>query len=329
MQVVLIALSTAMLLAGPEPSAAGETPGDFYTIRACLITLIQDVDVPAQEAGVLIELAVREGSEVSEGQVLAQIDDRVEQKLRDSAQAKLDVAEKEAENDISVRYAQAASAVAHAEVAQDEEARRRVAASVPDAEYRRKLLAARQADLQIEQSEHELGIAKKSVDVRRAELDVADVQIKRRLITAPLDGIVVERYVDVGEWVQPGNALLRLIRLNRVQIEGYVDATKVLPAQVDGQQVIVRLNVDTESAVPLPPAAEGQVFKGRIDFVSPIVEAGPKFRVRAEVDNVWVLPNPNRPNEGYWLLRPGLYADMAVSLRPIPTGRLTTRVEEQ
>ena len=46
---------------------------------------------------------------------------------------------------------------------------------------------------------------------------------------------------------------------------------------------------------------------GNIVFVSPIVDAGPQFLVWAEV--------VNRQDNGHWLLRPGLNAEMSIELK--------------
>jgi len=339
MQVTLIAFSTALLLTGPQPGSAGGDPAVRYTVPdGCRITLIEEVDVPAQEAGVLKELKtitvdaegnqvsqdVHAGLEVSENQVLGQIDDEMEVQQKKVAEYKLQVAQMEAGNDVNVRYARKAAEVAAAEVLQAEEANRRYSGTVPPAELNRKRLAREQARLQIEQSEHELKIAGVSVLVREAEDGLAALQLDRRRIVAPLDGIVVERYVDEGEWVRPGDPVLRIIRINRVRLEGFVDASRVLPSEVKNQEVEVRL--DTAGWGPASPNVTRDPVRGRVVFASPEVEAG-RFLIRAEVDNVWVVPDPAHPKDGYWLLRPGLTAEMTIKLNRIPPARQTARIE--
>jgi macrolide-specific efflux system membrane fusion protein len=322
MQVTLIALSTAFLLAGPQPATT-----DQFTVSDCLITLIEEIDLPAREAGQLIELRtarrnldgsefrdaqgnpqyveVREGLYVMEGQVLGRIDDEMERKQKEVAQHKLTVAEKEATNRISVEYAEASYDVAKAEVEQSREANRRYPGTVPPAELNRKLLAQKQALLQIRQSEYELEIAALSVGVRRAEVELADLQIARRRILAPIDGIVVKRYVDPGEWVQPGEDVLRIVRMNRVRIEGLVDESQVSRVQLrQGQRVTVRLGPDRTPSVP-----------GHVVYVSPMMVSGSRFEVWAEVDNVRIGPDASRPDGGIWLLSPGLKAEMTIHLK--------------
>ena len=44
-------------------------------LESVVVTLIEQVEVPAQEAGLLAKVAVREGQTVNPGDLLAQIDD--------------------------------------------------------------------------------------------------------------------------------------------------------------------------------------------------------------------------------------------------------------
>ena len=300
MQVTLIALSAAFLLAGPQ---AGSVPGsatDQFPVPNCLVTLISDVNVPAnlapQEAGVLRELKVREGDEVVEGQLLGQIDDEVERKRREGAAYSLEAARKEAGNKISVDYARAAYKVAAVEVEQALEANRRHPGTVTASELRRMQLEQRRAELQIEQSLYDLEIAAVSVSIRQAELQLADLQIDRRQIIAPVSGIVVERYVDEGEWVRPGDNVLRIVTMDRVRIKGTVKATELPPARVKrGQRVTVRLH------------PQGQPVPGQVVFVNPIITTGSRYEVWAEVENVGQGDD--------WVLQPGVPVTMTIELK--------------
>ena len=76
-----------------------------------------------------------------------------------------------------------------------------------------------------------------------------------------------------------------------------------------GEPHVWRLKVPEDRGdIAFTDAVRGDVtFPGRIVFVSPIVEAGPQFLVRAEV--------VNRLEDGQWLLRPGLNAEMIIQLK--------------
>ena len=204
-----------------------------------------------------------------------------------------------ASNDINVRFATAAAKVSRAELESAYAANRQAPGTVPQTELNRLHLTLEQYTLQIEQSQRDLGIAKVTVKVREAELKAAVEGVDRHKIKAPVAGIVVNLYErDKGEWVQPGDPVMRLVRMDRLRVEGFLNAIQYSPSDVAGQPVAV--------TVPLPHGQE--VFSGRVTFVSPIVVGGPEFMVWADVDN--------RPTaDGQWVLRPGLTAEMTIKLK--------------
>ena len=69
-------------------------------VESVVLRLLSEADVPAQEAGVLTEVAVREGDAVKKGAVLARIDDQVAKMAELAAKLKYDVAHEKATNDV-------------------------------------------------------------------------------------------------------------------------------------------------------------------------------------------------------------------------------------
>jgi multidrug efflux pump subunit AcrA (membrane-fusion protein) len=294
----LVIVGMTFLPAASQPRTVPPPPSGVEAVRSCLVTLIDEAEVSAQEQGVLMDLKAREGDSVVKDTPLAQIDDAQVVAAENVAKYELEAAEAEAGNDVNVRFAQAATDVAYAEYQQALDANRKVPNTHPQAELRRLLLEHRKYTLQIEQSEHELGIAKVSVKAKKAHLEAAHTDVERRKIKAPIDGIVVKRYRHLGEWVRPGDPVYRVVRADRLRIEGFLDANKVSPAQVNGQAVVITVGL---------PHGRQESFEGKIVFVSPLVEAGAQFLVHAEV--------VNRQENGFWLLRPGLTADMNIQLK--------------
>ncbi|MDO4550607.1 MAG: efflux RND transporter periplasmic adaptor subunit [Planctomycetia bacterium] len=253
------------------------------------ITLIEEIEVPAQEAGQLIELHVHEGDSVKYGATLAKIDDDQAKMAVTVSEAKLRTAEQKAGNDVNVRYAQAAKAVSEAELEQAFEANAKVPNTVTRAELNRLGLAVTQATLQIEQARHDLEVAKEEVEIQKAELAASKLTLRRRTISAPQDGIVVERYRHLGEWVKPGDPILRLIRMDVVRIKFTLDVESVPMATVRGRNVEVKVHT-------LP----NRVFQGRVTFVNPVLESGTRYQVWAEIQN--------EQEDGFWLLNSGMHA---------------------
>ncbi len=254
------------------------------------ITLIEDIEVPAQEAGVLVELKVKEGDTVKMGALLGRVDDEQAQMSVEVSEAKLKAAERKAANDVNIRYAKAAKDVAYQEIVRADAANKRVPATVPEAEYQRYLLSHKQAELQIEQATHDYMVAKYDMQVQHVELKAAELGVTRRMINAPTDGIVLERFRHQGEWVKPGDPLLRLARLDVVRLKFQLDARQVPMAGVRGRNVTI--------TAPLLP---GKSFHGKVTFVDPVLIAGSKYQVWVEIQNV--------QENGEWQLKPAMRAN--------------------
>lgn len=300
MHAVLIALATAIVLGGPQQRPAMSVSSNSLTLPNCLVTLIEDVQIPAQEAGQLMELKVREGDQVKKDQVLAQIDDAIVRKAEEVTRYELEAAKVEASNDVDVRFAKASREVAEADLLKSQETNKRVPNTVTEMELRKLWLDLQKAKLGIEQASHNLEVAQYKVGVSAAKNSASKLDIERRQIKSPNEGVIVKQFTHVGEWLKPGDPVVRLIRMDKLWIEGFVDATGdqgVKAADLDGRPVTVKAAL-----------ARGQtaVLRGKIVFVSPEIEAGSQFRVKAELIN--------EKRDGYWVLGPGLNADMTIEL---------------
>lgn len=289
---VLLGAARAEVRSDPPAEAPLNIPGP--TMPNCLVMLIDEAEIPAQEAGVLAEIKVREGATVKAGDLLARIDDRRNQLEKQLAEHEYYATLEKANNDINVRFAKAAADVADAENKASEEANRRVPNSVSQAEMRKLQLEHRKAILQIEQSGLEQSIAKHDAKASAAKLEAADENVRRRKILSPIDGMVVEARRHVGEWVQVGDVVLHIVRLDRLKVEGFIKASKYQGGRINDRNVTVEMKL---------PGGEKRELKGKVVFVSPMLQTAGDFRVWAEVEN--------RQEGGQWLLQPG----QAVSMR--------------
>src|SRR3972149_1597636 len=269
-----------------EPT--GSLPGSM-TINNCLVALDEEAEVPAQEPGVLMELPVKEGQQVKAGELLAKIDDNLSQMDLRVEKSQLEVAREEAENNVNVEYATAAAKVSEVNYLKNAEANKQVKGSVPEMEIERLKLEWKRSLLSIEQSKMDKRVAGLKFRVSQAELDAAAEKVERRQIKAPLDGQVRKLYHHVGEWVQPSDPVLHVVRVNRLRTEGLLKAPEFAPEEVSGRPVTIKVQL-----------ARGRVetFKGAVVFVDPMVQAGSEYLVRAAIQN--------REENGQWLLRAGM-----------------------
>jgi multidrug efflux pump subunit AcrA (membrane-fusion protein) len=279
------------------PSSLNATES-VVTLPDCLLELSDEAEIPAQEPGALAEIRVREGQPVSKGDFLARIDDRIPQLQQRVAGFKLDVAKRQALDDIDHRFATAAYEVADADCKQDKEANERLPGTVPQADVRRRLLEREKMKLSIEKADKDLAVAELQAKVAQGELDAATEMIARRRLIAPFDdAIVVELKRHVGEWVQAGEPVMRLVSMGHLRVAGSLDATKQHPSDIKGRPV--------EVVVTLPDKRVER-FDGTIVYVKPVIEGG-MFEVRAEIKN--------RKQNDDWLVYPGMRADMTIRLK--------------
>src|SRR5581483_5566789 len=106
----------------------------------------------------------------------------------------------------------------------NEAANKKVAGTKSAVEIEKLELAVKQAGLQIEQAQHEQQLARFETDANSANVSMAEDDIDRRRIVAPLSGVVAQLLFRPGEWVQPGNPVLRIVRLERLRVAGFVSA---------------------------------------------------------------------------------------------------------
>ena len=271
---------------------------DTVTLPNCLLSLDAEVQVPAQEAGVLVKIPVREGQQVAAGDLLAQIDDLVPKAQYNVALYKLKVAEKQATDDIDVRYSIAAYQFAAAKLQRSLAANAKTPNTRTEEEIDEQRLDKEKSKLMIEKSKKDLDVAGLQKQVSEAELKAAEANLEHRRLLAPLDAVVVELSRHEGEWVAAGDPVMRLVRVDLLRVEGYLNAKEYRASDIQGRpvQVVVTL-------------AHGQreTFPGKIVFVNPLVRSGGEFQVRAEVQN--------RKDGDFWLLSPGLKAEMTIQLK--------------
>ncbi len=286
-----------LVLIGLILLASSARAADTVKISNCLLALDDEATVPAQVAGVLTKILVREGRQVAAGDLLAQIDDAIPLAKREVAKFKLEAAKRQAADDVDIRFATAAAEVAEAEYNLAEDANRKMQGTVPQARVRELLLEHKKMKLSIDKAKKDMAVAALQAKVAEAELHAAEVDVQHCRIVAPLDAVVVELKSHEGEWAQAGEPIMRLVRIDRLRVEGFLNVKDYRASQIQGRPVSVVATF----------AGQTETFPGKIVYVKPLIDAGGEFLVRAEVQN--------RKENGVWLLSPGLNAEMTIQLQ--------------
>jgi len=288
-----VLLLAAVSCAPASWAAAANDP----LIYDCLVQFEDHIKVPAPEAGVLVQLAVKEGSQVRQGEVLAKIYDDEVQTQKKAAEYALGAAYKAATDDIQFRYAEASAAVAKKKYESSVAANTRVPDSISQVDIDKDKLEWDAAVLSAEKAQHDQALAKFDYHQKKAERDAADLAIKRRTILAPFDGEVLTLYRHENEWVSPGDPIMQLVRLDAMRVEGALDQTAYDAHEMIGCDVTVEVEL---------ARGRKEQFPGRITFISSQVELDGTYLVRAEV--------ANRQEHGRWLLSDQMKASMKIHL---------------
>lgn len=178
------------------------------------------VDVQADIMGRIVQLNVREGDEVSRGQVLMRIDPTQYQAAVARAQA-------------GVSEALARESQAKANVIQAKRANDRAKALASQGENLISKQQVEDAETQLEVQQELLRAAQYGVQMARAGLAEAQDQLNKTVIRAPMNGVITRLEVEEGETAivgtmnNPGSLLLTVADLSAMEAVIRVDETDV------------------------------------------------------------------------------------------------------
>ncbi len=306
--VLLLALSITPLSA-QEFGKDSARSGEFARIRHAVVSLKDFVQVPAMQAGVLKKLelineegetvTVKEGVVVRKDSLLGKLDDRDAAARQRAAQLDYEVAKGEGEKAVlAIAAADKTVEVALVEVEETANVNAAAPGAIPKTQQRRQELTRDRSAIEAEVARHDKLGAEKTADLRQAQVDVASLNLDHHQIRSPIDGEVVQVYRKVGEWVSPGDPLLRIINLETLRVEGFLKVDDYLRQDIVGQPVVVEIKL---------PRGRVERFESTITYISPLVQASGDFRVVCEVEN--------RQSNGYWVMWPGMDAEMTIQVK--------------
>ena len=187
--------------------------------------------VKSKVSGVVLETGLREGMNVSAGQVIARLDDA----------------------DARARMAQYAAAL--------KEANARLALANKNETNSQALLKQNYiSQNSFDTTRNSVELAQAAVDAARAQLDLARIALLDTVIRAPLSGVVSKRHVQAGEKLAPDSPVFSIVDLKQLTLDAQVPASDIPRVKV-GQDVRFRVDGFGERAfdgkvVRINPATE-------------------------------------------------------------------------
>ncbi len=263
------------LIAGFVASTSDAAELSSLRVESVVLRPMREAEVSAQQSGLLIKIIAGEGKQVKKGQLLASLDARVAE--LDVERAKLERAQAEAKsaNTTKVEFAEKALEVARAELRRSSESIKKFAKSISQSQIDVEQLTVEKLALERRQAQHELTLARFDLQLKSNELAAAYLRFSQHQLHAPFAGVVVLVRGRVGEAVEVGAPVVRLVAVDKLRAEGFVEATQAASSLV-GQSVTFQ-SKQTDQRV---------VASGVLRFVSPEMDpVTGQVRVWAEIAN--------------------------------------------
>ncbi len=239
----------------------------------------KDTDLAANASGRVLRTFVERGDEVKEGMVVAQLD--TSSAALSLQEARVQVRSSKTQEDINI-----------ADCARFEQL------------YQKGAISAAEHD----QTTAKCKTAPISREVAEARENIAAKNVGDGAIRAPFTGVVSERYIEVGEYVQASSKVLSMVQSGDLRLELTVPEANIAN---------VKVGADVSFAVAAYP---DKTFHGTVRYVSAAVRETTRDLVCEAV-----VPNPDK------LLRPGMFADASLStgIEKLPSIPLSAVFERQ
>ncbi len=303
----------SMQLPPPEVLVACPVQRDVPLHSEWVATLdgYTNADIRPQVSGYLIKQSYKEGSEVSKGQVLFEIDPRPFQANLDRAKGALAAAKGQVSRS-KAQLAQAKADLAQAEAQLGKStidvnrdtplvAERAVAKEKLDTEVQTKLAgqaAVDSAQAAIESAQAAIESAQAEVEANQAAVERAELDLGWTKVTSLVDGVAGIAEVQMGNLVGPNSHLTSVSQVDPIKVYFPISEQEYLRAKhVSGQPI------DLFDSSPELILADGTVYrqKGKILLTDRQVDTA-----TGTIRLVAAFPNPGN------ILRPGQYGRVRI-----------------
>lgn len=157
-----------------------------------------------------------EGHRVSQGQVLAKLDDRAFNSQLQEALAQLEHAKAQIEQaNAQIEEAHARQRKAISDLARGEGLKARGPGAIAEAEYQGYVTAVAVAKAQVAVAGAQLTAAVAGRETANARIPIARKNVEDTTLLSPVDGVISKRLVNPGESVNPHQAIMEVIQAER------------------------------------------------------------------------------------------------------------------
>lgn len=156
---------------------------------------------------------------------------------------------------------------------------------------------------QLSAANEQVSTANQSIDSQSAGFDAqigqVDDMMRQAVITSPINGIILSKYAEAGEFAVPGRALFKVADVSDMKLRAYITADRLTGLKI-GQKVKVYADQGENGR---------KEYDGIVSWISSEAEFTPKtIRTRDERSNLVYAIKITVRNDG--LIKRGMYGDV-------------------
>ena len=253
----MIALSVLMMGACKNGEQTSDAYGNFEAVETI---------VSSEAAGKLLAMGVKQGDKIESGQLIATIDTTELLLKKQQTLAQLSASEtkkqnvtaqinvlKEQKNNVLTTQQRISKMLADQAATQQQ---------MDDVNGQVNVL-----DKQVTSTNTQFQLIGSEMEVISRQMDLLDEQLKKCRIQSPINGTVLETYLETGELVSPGKPILKMADMSSLELKVYVSGDQ-LPKVKLGNDVKVLIDAGDTAMQPLT---------GKISWISSEAEFTPKI----------------------------------------------------
>ena len=149
----------------------------------------------------------------------------------------------------------------------------------------------------------QVSTANTSIDGQSAGFDAqigqVDDMLRQAVITSPIDGVILSKYAEQGEFAAPGRALFKVADVSQMRLRAYITADLLTNVKI-GQKVKVYADQGDKGR---------KEYEGTVSWISSEAEFTPKtIQTRNERSNLVYAVKIDVKNDG--IIKRGMYGDV-------------------
>ena len=268
--------------------------GSKINVRYCSIEFVDDIKLPALEAGAIVAINVEEGQFIAAGTIVGQIDDSLPHFELERAKMRYKNAFQAYKDTSSISAARKKFELASS--VYDKNNRLMSKGSRSPSEVKESRFRKEIAKLEIEKAENDRQMALGEAKVELAGMESVKQRISRHTLRSEYNAYVVDIERKPQEYVNIGDEVMRLARMDQMWVQASMNANLLNAADAENRPVTVTLQT-----------ADGEEkFDGKIDQVSLEMVSAQEYQVKVKVQN--------RKDGNSWMLRPFSSVSMVIHM---------------